>query len=149
MDAYCPGWTSLIWNIAFIFIRAMHTGHIIVPFIMNNNNMHYNNKRYESFVIPFTHRSSFSSFIWHAQALFVNGVCFNCKIIDRMRDTSRLDLLDFGLKSHNLAMRSHSVPGSISAVSATNCFSAFLWTTEKERENCFFFLQIQCEFGPT
>lgn len=43
-----------------------------------------------------------------------------------MRLTSRFDLLDFGLKSHSLAMRSHSVPGSISAVSATNCFSAFL-----------------------
>lgn len=59
-------------------------------------------------------------------ALFVTGVCFSCRIIDRIRLTSRLVLIDFGLKSHNLAMRSHSVPGSISAVSATNCFSAFL-----------------------
>lgn len=62
------------------------------------------------------------------QALFVNGVCFNCRMIDRIRLTSRLDLLVFGLKSHSFAMRSHSVPGSISAVSATNCFSAFLHT---------------------
>lgn len=47
-------------------------------------------------------------------------------MIDRIRLTSRLDLLVLGLKSHNFAMRSHSVPGSISAISATNCFSAFL-----------------------
>lgn len=56
------------------------------------------------------------------------GFCFNCKMIDLNRDTSRLDFADFGLKSHNLAIRSHSVPGSISSGnSATNCFSAFLW----------------------
>lgn len=62
-----------------------------------------------------------------------------------MRDTSRLDLLDFGLKSHNLAMRSHSVPGSISAVSATNCFSAFLWTTKKRKKIVFLLYRFNVE----
>lgn len=67
-------------------------------------------------------------------AFLVNGVCFSCKMIDRIRDTSRLDLLDFGLKSHSLAIRSHSVPGSMSSVSATNCFSAFLHSRERWEE---------------
>jgi hypothetical protein len=58
--------------------------------------------------------------------LAAGGVCLSCRIMDLMRDTSLLVLLDFGLKSHSLAIRSHSVPGSISSVSATNCFSAFL-----------------------
>lgn len=58
--------------------------------------------------------------------LVATGVCFSCRMIERMRDTSRLDLFDFGLKSHSFAMRSHSVPGAISSVSETNCFSAFL-----------------------
>jgi len=58
--------------------------------------------------------------------LAAGGVCFSCRIIERIRETSLLVLLDFGLKSQSLAIRSHSVSGSISSVSATNCFSAFL-----------------------
>lgn len=57
----------------------------------------------------------------------VGGVCFNCKIIERIRETSLEVRDDLGLNSHNLAMRSHSVPGSTSSASATNCFSAFLF----------------------
>ncbi|CAG5075257.1 Similar to Ankle2: Ankyrin repeat and LEM domain-containing protein 2 (Mus musculus), partial [Cotesia congregata] len=58
--------------------------------------------------------------------VMAGGVCLSCKIIDRIRDTS-LDIReDFGLKSHSFAIRSHSVPGSTSPASATNCFSAFL-----------------------
>uniref|UniRef100_A0A2M4CDP8 Putative secreted protein n=1 Tax=Anopheles marajoara TaxID=58244 RepID=A0A2M4CDP8_9DIPT len=54
------------------------------------------------------------------------GFCFSCRMMERIREMSLLDLFVFGLKSHSLAIRSHSVPGSISSVSATNCFSAFL-----------------------
>lgn len=60
------------------------------------------------------------------QDLTFTGCCFNCNMIERMRETSLDVLLDLGLKSHNLAIRSHSVPGSIAPASATNCFSAFL-----------------------
>lgn len=57
---------------------------------------------------------------------FFNGVCFSWSMMDLMRVTSLLARLDFGLKSQSLEIRSHSVPGSISSDSATNCFSAFL-----------------------
>ncbi|KAJ8938924.1 hypothetical protein NQ318_011685 [Aromia moschata] len=46
--------------------------------------------------------------------------------MERMRDTSLLPCFALGLKSHSFAMRSHSVPGSSSSSSATNCFSAVL-----------------------
>ena len=62
----------------------------------------------------------------YACLILCNGVCLSWRIMERIRETSLLVLLDLGLKSHNLAMRSHSVPGSIAPVSATNCFSAFL-----------------------
>lgn len=64
----------------------------------------------------------------------VKGCCFNCKMIERILDTSLLALFVFGLKSHNLAIRSHSVPGSISSSSATNCFSAFLLEEYKKKQ---------------
>lgn len=54
------------------------------------------------------------------------GCCFICNIIERILETSLLPGLAFGLKSQSLAILSHSVPGSISLSSATNCFSAFL-----------------------
>lgn len=57
------------------------------------------------------------------------GVCFSWRIIERIRDTSFDVLDDFGLKSQSFAILSHSVPGSTSSASATNCFSAFLLIT--------------------
>lgn len=54
------------------------------------------------------------------------GDCFNWRMMERILETS-LDVLDdFGLKSHSFEILSHSVPGSTSSASATNCFSAFL-----------------------
>lgn len=64
------------------------------------------------------------------------GFCLSCKIMERILETSFDVLADFGLKSHNLAIRSHSVPGSTSSASATNCFSAFL-IMESDREKDF------------
>lgn len=66
----------------------------------------------------------------------VGGVCFNCKIIERIRETSLEVRDDFGLNSQSLAMRSHSVPGSTSSASATNCFSAFLFVKECASNQC-------------
>lgn len=60
-------------------------------------------------------------------ALFLsNGVCFNCNIIERIRELL-VDLLDFE-KSQSFEILSHSVPGIISSSnsSATHSFSAFL-----------------------
>merc|ERR1719187_2423330 len=45
-------------------------------------------------------------------------------MMERMRETSLVDLAVLGLKSQSLVMRSHSVPGSSAAVSATSSFSA-------------------------
>merc|ERR1712002_79895 len=47
--------------------------------------------------------------------------------MERMREMSLDDFDVLGLKSHNLAILSHSVPGSILAVSATSSFSAVLF----------------------
>lgn len=57
---------------------------------------------------------------------FTELCCFNCNKVDRIRDTSFVPLLLFGLKSHNLDTRSHSDPGLCSSLSATNSFSAAL-----------------------
>lgn len=63
---------------------------------------------------------------------FFRGVCLSWRMIDLIRVTSLLARLDLGLKSQSLEMRSHSVPGSISSDSATNCFSAFLKKYSKQ-----------------
>lgn len=65
--------------------------------------------------------------IYDVQADGMGGVCFNCKIMDRIRETSLLLRLAFGLKSQSLAILSHSCPGSSSVGWLTNSFSAFLW----------------------
>jgi len=57
---------------------------------------------------------------------FAGGVCFTCKIMERIRETSFWCLLPLGLKSHSFAILSHSVPGSRGSAAAVNSFSAFL-----------------------
>lgn len=64
---------------------------------------------------------------------FFNGVCFSWRMIDLMRVTSLLVRLDLGLKSQSFEILSHSVPGSISSDSATNCFSAFLQVNNRKK----------------
>lgn len=78
-------------------------------------------------VVLYNTYNLWSKSFWFYQTLTgAGGVCFNCKIIERIRDTSLEVRDDLGLKSHSFAIRSHSVPGSTSSASATNCFSAFL-----------------------
>ncbi len=52
--------------------------------------------------------------------------CLSCRITDRILPTSFDGVLPvFGLKSHNFATRSHSVPGDIAWVVDRNSRSAF------------------------
>jgi len=58
--------------------------------------------------------------------LTTGGVCFTWRMMERIREMSFVCLLALGLKSQSFAILSHSVPGSIGSVSATNSFSALL-----------------------
>ncbi len=79
-----------------------------------------------------------------AAMLRIGGVCFNCRMMERMRETSLLLRDAFGLKSHSLAIRSHSWPASGSATWVdTRSFSAFLRVVWSRVNNCFHFFNSE------
>ena len=63
---------------------------------------------------------------WKNTQALTGGVCFSWRMIERIREMSLLFRLAFGLKSHSLAILSHSWPGSSSVGWLTSSFSAFL-----------------------
>ena len=58
----------------------------------------------------------------------INGVCLSCKNIERILEVSFVGLAPLGLKSHIRQTFSHSLPGFVSSLSATNCSSSALKT---------------------
>lgn len=65
---------------------------------------------------------------------FASGVCFSCRKIERMRDTSLLFFVPLGLKSHMRQTRSQSWPGvEESSRSATKASSSAL---KREFKQC-------------